>query len=61
MAYISVPKDLDKIKSKVVGGLTAKQIGIITLGSAIAIPAFWGMLTTTSVGPAMVALCSIVL
>ena len=41
MAYVSVPKDLTAIKSKLILGLTAKQLGLIGAGLAVAVPVFF--------------------
>ena len=40
MAYVSVPKDLTVIKSKVVLGLTGKQLALLGSGLAFSAPAF---------------------
>ena len=41
MAYVSVPKDLTKVKNKVAFNLTKRQIICIGIGAAIGIPFFF--------------------
>ena len=57
MAYVTVPKDLTKVKSKVVFGLTKRQL--ICFGGAllIGVPLFF--LTKASLGTTTAALCMI--
>ena len=56
MAYVSVPKDLNKIKSKFMFGLTGKQLLCVVLGSVFALPAFWFSRGVLGNGPAMILL-----
>lgn len=41
MAYVSVPKDLSKIKSKVLFGLTQRQLICFSAGALIGVPLFF--------------------
>ena len=41
MAYVSVPKDLTKVKNKVAFNLTKRQIICICIGAAIGIPFYF--------------------
>ena len=41
MAYVSVPKDLTKVKNKVVFNLTKRQLICIVIGAAIGIPIYF--------------------
>lgn len=41
MAYVTVPKDLDKIKNKVVFGLTFRQIVCLGIAGATGLPAYF--------------------
>ena len=41
MAYVSVPKDLTKVKNKVAFNLTKRQIICILIGGAIGIPFYF--------------------
>ena len=41
MAYVSVPKDLEKIKSKVVLNLTARQIICFAIAAAVGLPFYF--------------------
>lgn len=38
MAYVSVPKDLTKVKNKVAFNLTKRQLICIGIGAAVGIP-----------------------
>lgn len=40
MAYVSVPKDLTKVKSKVVMNLTKRQLVCFGSGAAVGVPLF---------------------
>ena len=48
MAYVSVPKDLKKVKNKVAFNLTKRQLICIGLGAAIGIPVYF--LTRNAIG-----------
>lgn len=41
MAYVSVPKDLSKVKTKVMFNLTKRQITCFSLGVSVGIPTFF--------------------
>lgn len=41
MAYVSVPKDLTKVKNKVAFNLTRRQLICIGIGAAIGIPSYF--------------------
>jgi len=41
MAYINVPKDLTKVKSKVLFNLTKRQLVCFSIGAAIGVPLFF--------------------
>lgn len=43
MAYVTIPKDLDKVKNKVVLNLTLRQIICFGIGAAIGIPVYFSM------------------
>lgn len=48
MAYVSVPKDLTKVKNKVAFNLTKRQLICIGIGAAIGIPVYF--LTRNAIG-----------
>jgi len=56
MAYISIPRDLGKIRSKFALGMTAAQIGHILIGAAIGVPLFFLARGSLGNGPAMLLL-----
>lgn len=59
MAYVSVPKDLEKIKSKVVLNLTARQIACFAAAAAMGLPFYFltkDALGTGNAGAGMVLL-----
>ena len=56
MAYVNVPKDLNKIKSKFALGLTGSQILHILVGASIGVPLFFATRHTLGNGPAMLLL-----
>lgn len=41
MAFVSVPKDLSKVKTKVALNLTKRQIISFSIGAAIGFPVYW--------------------
>ena len=53
MAYVSVPKDLTKIKNKVVLNLTRRQIICLTIAAAMGLPFYF---LTSSAATGMVLL-----
>ena len=59
MAYVSVPKDLTKVKNKVAFNLTKRQIICIGIGAAIGIPFYYltrGILGMSNAATVMVIL-----
>jgi len=57
MAYVTVPKDLTKIKSKVMFNLTKRQLLCFGAAVAIGLPLFF--LTKDSAGTTTAALCMV--
>ena len=57
MAYVTVPKDLTKIKSKVMFNLTKRQLICFSAAVAIGLPLFF--LVKGSVGTSAAALCMV--
>ena len=57
MAYVTVPKDLTKIKSKVIFNLTKRQLICFSAAVAIGLPLFF--LVKDSVGTTTAALCMV--
>ena len=57
MAYVSVPKDLTRVKSKVIFNLTRRQIVCFGGGALIGVPLFF--LTKEALGTTTAALCMI--
>ena len=41
MAYVSIPKDLSRVKSKFLFNLTKRQVVCFGLGALIGVPAFF--------------------
>lgn len=59
MAYVSVPKDLTKVKSKVVLNLTKRQLICLSAAAAIGLPFYFltrGGIGTTNAATGMVLL-----
>lgn len=59
MAYVSVPKDLTKVKNKVAFNLTKRQLICIGIGAAIGIPSYFllrNVLGTSNAATVMVIL-----
>lgn len=57
MAYVTVPKDLTKIKSKVLFGLTKRQLACFSPAVLIGVPLFF--LLKGSIGNSAAAFCMI--
>ena len=57
MAYVPVPKDLTRVKSKFIFNLTKRQIVCFGLGALVGVPMFF--LTKDTIGPSMAALVMI--
>lgn len=49
---VKIPRDLGKIKAKVVMGLTKRQLICFGLGAALGLPAFFAAKPFTGAGPA---------
>ena len=58
MAYVPVPKDLTKVKSKFLLGLTKRQVVCFGLGAAVGVPVFF--LTKDTLGTSLAAMIMIV-
>ena len=41
MAYVNVPKDLTKVKSRLLGGLSKRQLICFSIGGVVGLPAFF--------------------
>ena len=59
MAYVSIPKDLTKVKNKVAFNLTKRQLICISVGAAIGIPVYF--LTRGALGNSTAATIMILL
>ena len=57
MAYVTVPKDLTKVKSKVMFNLTKRQLICFSMAAAIGLPLFF--LLKGSIGTTSAALCMV--
>ena len=57
MAYVTIPKDLSRIQSKVLFGLTKRQVICFGAAALVGVPLFF--LTKTSLGTTTAALCMI--
>ena len=57
MAYVTVPKDLTKIKSKMLFGLTKRQLVCFGSAALVGVPLFF--LSKGSIGTTSAALCMI--
>ena len=57
MAYVTVPKDLTKVKSKVMFNLTKRQLICFSIAAAIGLPLFF--LLKGSIGTTSAALCMV--
>ena len=57
MAYVTIPKDLTKVKSKVLFGLTRRQLICFGAAAIIGVPLFF--LTKEALGTTTAALCMI--
>lgn len=58
MAYVSVPKDLTKVKSKVVMNLTKRQLVCFGSGAAVGVPLFFLLKSSMSISGA--AICMVI-
>lgn len=59
MAYVTVPKDLNKVKNKVIFNLTRRQLICIAIGAAMGIPFYF--LTRNLIGSSNAATGMVVL
>ncbi len=59
MAYVPVPKDLTKVKSKFLFGLTKRQVFCFGLGAVCGLPVFF--LTKGSIGVTFASMLMIVI
>ena len=59
MAYVPVPKDLTKVKSKLLFGLTKRQVFCFGIGAACGLPVFF--LTKGSIGITFASMLMIVI
>ena len=57
MAYVTIPKDLTKIKTKMLFGLTKRQVFCFGAAALVGVPLFF--LTKESLGTTTAALCMI--
>ena len=57
MAYVTIPKDLSKVQSKVLFGLTKRQVICFGAAAIIGVPLFF--LTKGALGTTTAALCMI--
>ena len=57
MAYVTIPKDLSRVQSKVLFGLTKRQVICFGAAAVIGVPLFF--LTKEALGTATAALCMI--
>ena len=55
MAYVTIPKDLSKVQSKVLFGLTKRQVICFGAAAIIGVPLFF--LTKGALGTTTAALC----
>ena len=57
MAYVTIPKDLSKVQSKVLFGLTKRQVICFGAAALVGVPLFF--LTKGALGTTTAALCMI--
>ena len=57
MAYVTIPKDLSRVQSKVLFGLTKRQVICFGAAAVIGVPLFF--LTKEALGTTTAALCMI--
>ena len=58
MAYVSIPKDLDAVRNKIMFGLTIRQIICLGAGASIGVPVYF--LTKDAIGTTNASLCMMV-
>ena len=59
MAYVPVPKDLTKVKSKFLFGLTKRQVVCFGIGALVGVPVFF--LTKDALGTSIAAMLMIII
>ena len=59
MAYVTIPKDLSKVQSKILFGLTKRQVIYFGAATIIGVPLFF--LTKEALGTTTAALCMILM
>jgi len=59
MAYVPIPKDLTRVKSKFLFNLTKRQVVCFGLGALVGVPVFF--LTKESIGVSMAAVLMIII
>ena len=61
-SYVSIPRDLTKVKSKIIFNLTKRQLVCFSLGAVFSVPAFFlmkhitGNISTSTLGMMVVAM-----
>lgn len=61
MAYVSIPRDLTKVKNKIAFGLTKRQLIFIAVGALIAVPLFLYLKDNVSITAGSYALVGIIM
>jgi hypothetical protein len=61
MAFVPVPKDLNKVKTKVALNLTKRQIICFGLGAAVGIPLYLGAKSVIGNSPALTVMIAVML
>ena len=61
MAYVSIPKDLNTVKTKVLFNLTKRQLVCFGCGAAIGVPLFFLTKAHTGVSPAAICMILVML
>ena len=61
MAYVSIPKDLSRVKSKFLFNLTKRQVGWFGLGALTGVPAFFLAKDALGVSPSVLLMMLLML
>ena len=61
MAYVTVPKDLTKVKTKVMFGLTKRQLVCFSIAAAVGLPLFFLLKGSAGTTPATCAMVIVML
>lgn len=61
MAYVSIPKDLSRVKSKLLFNLTKRQVVCFGLGALIGVPAFFLAKDALGVSPSVLLMMLLML